>query len=115
MVRRIPMAESIDRTATAAETYVVQSPSYAAGQVLVIEAVGVCNQDDNNRDITVGVRVGSRDMWLHTIQGLVKTEYFSWKPNMTIRSENRLIFKVHSPQVGNRTTINVVGYFLESD
>jgi hypothetical protein len=115
MFRRVPMIETIYRTATAASTYVIQGPTYAAGQVLVIDLVGTCNEDDNNRDISVGVRIGTKDVWLHTIQGLAKGQYYSIRLHMTVRSENRLIFKVHSPQVGNRTLINVIGYFLESE
>jgi hypothetical protein len=107
------MVDTIYRTATAAATYVVQGPVYAAGQVLVVDVIGICNEDDNNRDVTVGIRVGSQDVWLHTIQGLTKGDYYSIRFHMTIRSENRLLFKVHSPQVGNRTLINIAGYFID--
>lgn len=113
MFRRVPMVETIYRTATAASTYVIQGPVYAAGQVLHIEAIGYTNEDSNNKDICVGIRVGSADVWLYPIEGGTAGVYVGSKPQITIRSECRLIFRVISPGAGDRTIINVVGYFLD--
>lgn len=113
MFRRVPMVETIYRTATAAAAYVIQGPVYAAGQVLVIEAIGVTNEDSNNKDVQLGLRVGSADVWLYTLEGGNAGIYKVWLPQMTIRSENRLLIKVLDPAAGDRTIINVVGHFLD--
>lgn len=111
--RKTPMVETIKRTATAAATYVIQGPTYAAGQVLQIDAIGVTNLDTNNKDITIGFRLGGQEAWIHTIKGVTAGDFYGWIPNMVIRSDCRLLFRVESPVLGNRTVITIVGCFLD--
>lgn len=113
MYDRVPYLLHISRTATAAATYVIQSPPLAAGDTLRIECVSYTNEDTNSKDIVVGVRQGTTDVWLATIAGGDKGDYATFSASFTIRSEDRLIFKVVDPAAGDLTVINVVGYFLK--
>lgn len=108
---RIPFVQRIERTATAAETYVIQAPLLAAGQVLVLQAIAYTNEDTNSKDIVIGFRQGTTDVWLYTLAGGDKGNYACWGNQFTIRTEDRLIFKVLDPGLGDKTVINIVGYF----
>lgn len=113
MYERVPYVLHISRTATAAETYVIQAPALAAGDALRIDGVGYTNEDTNSKDIIVGIRQGTIDVWMYTLAGGDKGEWSWWSASITIRSEDRMIFKVLNPGLGDQTTINVLGYFLK--
>lgn len=113
MYERLPYLLHISRTATAAETYVIQAPALAAGETLRIEGVGYTNEDTNSKDIVVGIRQGTTDIWLYTLPGGDKGVWAWWSASITIRSEDRMIFKVLDPGLGDQTTINVIGYYLK--
>lgn len=108
----LPYMQQAFRTATASASYVIQFPPLAEGEHLVIDWVGVTNEDDNNRDIDVGVRSGNRDYWFYTIAGVTKTKFFGHRFGIHIFSEQRLIFRVRSPQVGNRTIVTAFGHYI---
>jgi len=109
-VSRTLHSQTIRRVAIAAATYVIQGVQLDAGDELTIQTIGYTNETSNNKDMTWGFRIGSRDVWVHTIQGAGNGLFHSWVGPVTIPSQCRLLFKVLSPAAGNKTTINVVGY-----
>lgn len=114
MYERVPYLLHISRTATAAATYVIQAPAIAAGDTLRIELVAYTNEDTNSKDLVVGIRQGTTDIWLQTITGGDKGEYATFSASFTMRSEDRMIFKVVDPAAGDLTVVNVIGYFLKA-
>lgn len=112
MCEKVPFLQDIQRTATAAATYVIQAPLLEANQLMVVECVAYANETSNNKDLTWGFRLGNKDVWVKTIEGSGNGVYHTWVGPVTLRSENRLIFRVVSPASGDKTHVTVAGYLV---
>lgn len=113
MLGKSALMVDIQRTATAAATYVIQAPELKPGQVMIVDCVAYVNETTADKDMTWGFRLGNKDVWVHTIEGAAADLYKTWVGPITLRSENRLIFKVLSPAAGDKTHVTVIGTLID--
>jgi hypothetical protein len=105
-----PFVLQLNRTASAAATFVAQTQPWQPGDVVTIQGVSVVNADSNNKDWSVGVKRYEQDMYIETIDAGNAGVWAYWKGPITIPSDYRVIVRLILPAAGDRYTINIFGY-----
>lgn len=107
---REPFTIQLNRTASAAATFVAQTQPWNPGDIVTIQVVSVVNADSNNKDWDIGVKRYEQDMYIATIDGGNAGIWGYWKGPIRIPSDYRVIVRLISPAAGDRYTINIFGY-----
>jgi hypothetical protein len=100
----------MQRTATAAATFVAQTQPWGHGDVVTIQTISCVNLDSNNKDFTVGVKRYETDLYIETFDARTAGEYMSWHGKITIPSDYKVIVRFENPAAGDRYIVNVFGY-----
>lgn len=108
LVKRIPINIPDSCTATSSASFTRKTNLQNYGKLIRVKCISVCNQVNNNTEVSVGYMRGGMAYYFDTLILSKHSYFYTSLPDILIPSDYQIVFKFFDHAEGDKYLINIM-------